>query len=81
MTTDRPEFNTPEEAAATVRNGRAGYVLTLYTPARRWVAFGDYVATTKEDARVMRSPDDVRGFGSREQRPNGNSTTERFIDA
>lgn len=46
------DHTTPEEAAAAVRNGRAGYILAVSTPAGRWTAFGDYVATTKEDARM-----------------------------
>lgn len=50
--TSQPGFDTPEQAAAAVRNGRAGYVLTIQRPGGLWVAFGEHVCTTKEDARA-----------------------------
>ncbi len=42
--------DTPEQAAAAVRNGRPGYLLTVRGPTGRWVAHGVYVASTKGDA-------------------------------
>ena len=50
--TTAPDFDTPEEAAAAVRNGRAGYVITVYTNARRWIAHREYLPPTKGDATV-----------------------------
>lgn len=52
MTATAPTYETPEEAAAAVRNGRPGYVLTVRNPSGRWVGHGAYLATTKGDALV-----------------------------
>lgn len=57
MTTqpDRPpavDHETAELAAAAVRKGRDGFILAVRNPAGRWVAFGDYVCTTRDDARM-----------------------------
>ena len=45
-----PTYATPEEAAAAVRRGRPGFVLTVCNDAARWVAFEDRLPITKAEA-------------------------------
>lgn len=43
----------PEEAAAAVRRGRPGHVITVHHGAGRWSAFADHVPITKSDAATL----------------------------
>lgn len=43
---------TPEAAAAAVRRGRSGYIITVRTPAGLWTAYEDFLPSTRTDART-----------------------------
>lgn len=49
-TTDRPDFETPEQAAAAIRNGRLGYALAVRNAAGRWQAYAAHLPLTKDGA-------------------------------
>lgn len=56
MSAEQPPLvarETPEEAAAAVRNGRPGYLLCIQGPTGHWAAWAERAYTTKGEALMV----------------------------